>query len=278
MAWYEGTMTAEAGQLIAILYAKLPLNSCWARIDTPNTNEEVYEHKFNGTRDFVVYVKDNQSDYALVEIWDDWDTTGHAGVGNSLINSPGGDKANIIRKTLGAYGLRVDDDGFNFINKSSGWHYYVGNPSRFDTTRRQPIFIGHANYSSGSYYNLNPMALSAYYSSGNSGATWATLYDSAGGVRKWICFAGASFRPSPVDESSQSHYFLKTTANAYELFETRIQDKASPNLVFGKLTGVCSASYWTPTLSNGDTIKIEDVSWLVVKDATSGGTSLVRMD
>jgi len=278
MAWYEGTMTAGAGQLIAILDAKLPLNSCWAKLDTPNANEQVYEHKFNGTRDFVVYVKDNQDNYSLVEIWDDWDTTGHAGIGNSLINSPGGDKANIIRKTLGSYGLRVDDDGFNFINRPSGWHYYIGNPYRFDTTRRQPIFIGHANNTGGSYYNINPMAVSVYISTGLSGATWATLYDSAGGVAKWLCFAGASFFASAPNEASQSHYFLKTTANTYELFETRIQDYGSPKLVFGKLAGVCSASYWVSTLSNGDTINVEDTSWLVVKDSTSGGTSLIRMD
>jgi hypothetical protein len=97
-------------------------------------------------------------------------------------------------------------------------------------------------------------------------------------VVKRICFAGASFYNNTPNETYQSHYFLKTTANTYELFETRIQDYDSPKLVFGKLTGVCSASFWTPTLSNGDTIKIEDISWLVVKDSTSGGTSLVRMD
>ena len=278
MAWYEGTMTNAAGQLVSILDAKLPLNSCWEIVDTPNTNERVYGHKTNGTRDFCVYVMDNQADYATVELWDDWDAVNHQGIGNSIIAVGTGNTLR-IRKTAGAWGLRLTDNCFVFINRASGWAYYIGQTKRFDTNRNQPIIVAHTSYTSGTYYKQNPLGgingLSTTW--GSIGIFWGVLYDSAGGVAKSCYPAGAttSFSSSHTTQN-YGWWELKTTAGTYYVIESPVQDYDTPYLTFGLLDGVMALNGGNG-LSNGDVINVEGVSWLVVRGSQQA-VSLVRMD
>lgn len=280
MAWYEGTMTAGAGELIAILDAKLPLNSCWEIIDTPNTNERVYGHKTNGTRDFCVYVKDNQADWATIELWEDWDAQNHVGVGNALISVSSSNYTLRIRKTIGAWGMRVTDNCFVFINRASGWAYYIGQTKRFDTSRNQPIIVVHTSASSGAHYNQNPLSGINCLSNatwGYHGILWGVLYDSAGGVAKACYPAGAT---TSTTSTYTKEYFgwweLKTTAGTYYVVESPVQDHDTPYLTFGLLDGVMAFNGGNG-LSNGDVINVEDVSWLVVRGSKQA-VSLVRMD
>jgi len=278
MAWYEGTMTNADGQLVAILDNKLPLNSCWEIVDTPATNERVYGHKTNGTRDFCVYVKDNQADYATVELWDDWDAVNHQGVGNSL-RAIGSNYTLRIRKTTGAWGLRLTDNCFVFINRASGWAYYIGQTKRFDTNRNQPIIVAHTSASNGIYYNQNPLGGINGSSTtwGSIGLVWGVLYDSSGGVAKACYPAGAT---TSSNSTHTKQYFgwweLKTTAGTYYVIESPVQDYEAPYLTFGLLDGVMAYNGGNG-LSNGDVINVEGVSWLVVRGSQQA-VSLVRMD
>ena len=278
MAWYEGTMTNAAGELINILSDKLPNNENWEIVDTPNTNEKVYGHKYNGNRDFCVYVKDNQADFAIIEIWDDWDAESHAGVGNALIH-PSGTLILRIRKTVTQWGLRLTDNCFVFINKANGWGYYVGHPKRFDTNRVQPIFAGHTSGSS-QLYSVNPLGgiNGLSYTWGYYGVWWGVLYDSAGGVCKGCMPMGADGSTNPNYNSGYYGWWpLKTTANNYYVIESVVADYQSPWLAFGMLDGVFSGFCGNVAISNGDVINVEGTSWLVVMDS-KGFTALVRMD
>ena len=280
MAWYEGTITNAAGQLINILSDKLPNNENWEIVDTPDTNEKVYGHKYNGNRDFCVYVKDNQVDFATIEIWDDWDAESHAGVGNAL-KAVGSNYTLRIRKTITSWGLRLTDNCFVFILKGNGWGYYIGHPKRFDTNRVQPIFVGHTSYTSGNHYNYNPLSgKNGLYGSywGGQGLHWGVLYDSAGGVNKGCMPMGTT---DTISSTYTYHAYgwwpLKTTANTYYVIESVVGDYQTPWLAFGILDGVFSGFCGDVAISNGDILNVEGTSWLVVMDGV-GFVSLVRMD
>ena len=279
MAWYEGTMTNAAGELINILSDKLPNNENWEIVDTPNTNEKVYGHKYNGNRDFCVYVKDIQADFAIIEIWDDWDAESHAGVGNAL-KTVGNNYTLRIRKTITSWGLRLTDNCFVFVLKGNGWAYYIGHPKRFDTNRVQPIFVGHSSYSSGDGYSQNPLGgrNCVGYNWGYYGLHWGVLYDSAGGVNKACMPMGAVAQEySPYSSYCYGWWALKTTANTFYVIESVVADYQSPWLAFGILDGVFAGCCANVTISNGDIINVEGTNWLVVRDGV-GFISLVRMD
>jgi len=274
MAWYEGTMTNAAGQLVAILDDKLPLNSCWEIVDTPNTNERVYGHKTNGTRDFCVYVKDNQADYATVELWDDWDAETHVGVGGSI--STVGSYTFRIRKTGGGWGLRLTDNCFVLAVKGGGWAYYIGQAKRFDTSRNTPVFIGHTSNSGNTYYGINPFS-STNFNNTTSPAVWMFLRDSAGVVGNRASALGLSNGSNVSSDNYTSKWPIKTTAGTYIVFESVLVEYSSPKLAIGHFDGAFCGWVDASGLNNGDVINVEGVSWMVVLDSYNNAT-LIRMD
>jgi hypothetical protein len=275
MAWYEGTMTNAAGQLVSILDAKLLLNSCWEIVDTPNTNERVYGHKFNGTRDFVFVLKDNQADYATVELWDDWDTETHVGVGNSITTV--GSYTFRIRKTGGGWGLRVTDNCFVLAVKGGGWAYYIGQAKRFNTSRNTPVFIGHTSSAGHTYYGANPVSSSNFNTSTSTPIVWMFLRDSAGVVGNRASALGLSNGTSVSSDTYTSKWPIKTTAGTYIVFESVLAEYSSSKLAIGHFDGAFCGWVDGAGLSNGDTINVEGVGWLVVLDGYNNAT-LIRMD
>jgi len=275
MAWYEGTMTNAAGQLVAILDDKLPLNSCWEIVDTPNTNERVYGHKFNGNRDFCVYVKDNQADYATIELWGDWDAQNHVGVGNSITTV--GSYTFRIRKTGGGWGLRVTDNCFVLAVKGGGWAYYIGQAKRFDTSRNTPVFIGHLSNSGHTNYGMNPFSSSNFNSSTSSPIVWMFLRDSAGVAGNRASALGVSNGTGVASDVNSSKWPIKTTAGTYIVFESVLVEYSSPKLAIGRFDGSFCGWVDGAGLSNGDRINVEGVNWLVVLDGYNYAT-LIRMD
>jgi len=278
MAWYEGTMNNNAGSMLAIWDVELLKNSNWDIYDADaalGANVKVYGHKTNGTRDFCIVAKDNQEDFTTIQIWDDWDTTNHVGVGNSLIYTPGGTTYTLrIRKTIGGYGIRLNDRGFSWINKPWGHHYFLGRSLEFDQTRNQgrgqPIFIGHNSNTGHSAYVNNPMGSNCY-----NNYAWACphceLYNANGGIDQWVVKAGFTL------DATTGQFRGKTTAGTYELFETRIQEVGSPYLVIGILEGVCALGQAATGLNNGDIVNVEGMSWLCCQGGNNS-ISFVRMD
>ncbi len=275
MAWYEGTMSNADGQLVNILDSKLPLNSCWEIVDTPATNERVYGHKFNGNRDFCVYVKDNQIDYATIELWDDWDAENHQGVGESVTVI--GSYTFRIRKANGGWGLRVTDNCFVLAVKGGGWAYYVGQVKRFDTSRNTPVFIGHTSYSSHTNYSNNPFSSSTFNSTTSTPLVWVFLRDSAGVVGNRASGLGLCNGISVASDINNSKWLIKTTAGTYIVFESVLTEHSSPKLAIGFFDGAFCGWVDASGLNNGDIISVEGVSWLVVLDSVNYAT-LIRMD
>jgi len=275
MAWYEGTMTNAAGQLVAILDNKLPLNSCWEIVDTPATNERVYGHKTNGTRDFCVYVKDNQADWATIELWEDWDAQNHVGVGGSI--STVGSYTFRIRKTHGGWGVRLTHNCFVLAVKGGGWAYYIGQAKRFDTSRNTPVFIGHTSNSGVSYYGMNPFSSTNFNSTTATPIVWMFLRDSAGVVENRASALGLSNGSSVSSDGYTSKWPIKTTAGTYIVFESVLVEYSSPKLAIGHFDGAFCGWVDASGLNNGDVINVEGVSWMVVLDSYNYAT-LIRMD
>lgn len=66
------------------------------------------------------------------------------------------------------------------------------------------------------------------------------LYNASGGVDQ---YAKAGFTTSSqvsYASGTSGHSRAKTTANTYELFETRVQEVGDPYLIIGILEGVCA--------------------------------------
>ena len=285
MAWYEGNMNNSAGSMLAIWDVELLKNSNWDIYDADaalGANVKVYGHKTNGVRDFCIKALDNQADYTTIEIWDDWDTTNHIGVGNSLIYTPGGTTYTLrIRKTIGGYGIRLNDRGFSWINKPWGHHYFLGRSLEFDPARNngkgQPIFIGHSSNTGQAAYSNNPMGSNCQNSQAGA-CPHCELYNANGGVDQWVVKAGFTLSASSsYSDGATGQFRGKTTAGTYELFETRVQEVDDPYLIIGILEGVCALGQATQGLSNGDIVKVEGTSWLCCKGGNAS-VSFVRMD
>jgi len=251
MAWNEGTMSQSAGALLSILDTYLVANDYWSVYDSAaGTNAKVYRnYDASANVDYYVKVDDNYTDYAIVELWEGWDSGGHSGTGNSLatINS----YSMYIQKPSGGYSIAVSDHRFIFIKLTDGQAYYIGQLKRFDTSKNMPIAIV-ATASNSTY---NPLA---YFNSG-SAAGWACLFDELGNV-------GSILYPR---EHNSAHQSLMTIASTVLIFET-VAVNDSTEKAMGQIEGVCRYYNQANGLANGQTVSLDGYEWLVVDDGTYG--------
>jgi len=251
MAWNEGTMGNQPGDLLAILDSYLVANDYWSVYDaSAGTNTKVYRnYDASANVDYYVKVSDNNVGFATIELWEGWDSGSHSGTGNSLttINS-----SNMyIRKPSGGYGIAVSDHRFIFVALSSGYAYYIGQLMRFDTSKNMPIAIV-ATASSSTYSPL------AYFNSGNA-AGWACLFDELGNV-------GSILYPR---EHNSAHQSLMTIASTVLIFETVVVNDSTKKAM-GQIEGVCRYYNQANGLANGQTVSLDGYEWLVVDDGTYG--------
>jgi len=264
MAWYDGTLTAAAGQLKAILDAKLVLNAFWHIEDAAaGANIGVY-HNYDPDNnvDYMVVISDNQADYASVALWAGWDSGAHAGTGASWLSAT----EYTINKTAGAYGLSVLDHRFIYVTKEPTRvdFYYVGQPLRFDVTKDMPMMTARDTATSEFGCGTAGPAASSRY--------WLALRDEDGAKR--------SVAPTwYYSDSAKASPFALTSDGRYLIRETPVWNLTSLKLI-GLLEGVCGLGVSDyQGLANLDTVTDEDANvWLALCGPTSAGrgVALVR--
>jgi len=251
MAWDEGTMSQTAGALLTVLDTYLVANDYWSVYDaSAGTNAKVYRnYDASANVDYYVKVDDNYTDYAIVELWEGWDSGSHAGIGNSLttINT----YSMYIQKPSGGYGIAVSNHRFVFIELTDGRGYYIGQLKRFDTSKNMPCAIVATSSSSGG----NPIG---YYNS-SSTAGWACLFDEDGNVGNII----------HAREYTSGHQTLTTIASTILIFETIIVNNATKKAM-GQLENICRYHSSQVGLTNGQTVSLDGYEWLVVDNGTYG--------
>ena len=247
MAWHEGTMmTNNAGELLAVLDAKLPLNPRWSIYDAAaGANCKVYRnHDAGANVDYYVKVDDNYAGYAILELWEGWDAIGHAGTGSSYTTY----NANTLKifKAAGGWGLSVRDHRFIFCEFSTYSSVYIGQLKRFDLTKNMPCIICHGS----NVTAYNPIgSLQA-----SNRCVWTSLFDELGNV-------GREIRPNALYGTTYPIFHLKTIAGTFLVTEHPVY-----NAVTGNLMGVIEGSCWmhanSEGLSNGDIISIAGIDWI----------------
>lgn len=246
MAYTSGTIGAGVGNFISILDVDLVANDKWSVHDAAaGVNAKVYRcHDAVNNVDFYVYVDNNNAATAIIELWEDWDEIGHAGVGDSLTTV----NALNLRFEFAdgeGYGLCVSDHRMIFLNYTDYRGYYCGQVERFDTTKNMPIWIGN---------NTATENALGYYDDGTRDGQWEALYDEDGNIRKQL---------QPFLYSSANLY-RKTIAGSYWVQELPVYNVSTSKLL-GTLEGVGGYGYTEQDgLNNGDIITINSVEWIAM--------------
>lgn len=258
MAWYEGTfVNANAGNLIALFDAYLPLNSHWTIYDdAAGTNAKVYRnYDADETSNYYVLVNDNQADYGIIQIWEGWDAVGHAGVGNSIqaINT----YAMRINRPAGGWFLSVREHRIIFIN-TNAVGTYIGQLEREDITKNMPVYIGELTGT----LKLNAMG---YFNTGTA-AGWAALFDEGGTVGRImeaLAFASANI-------------YIRTHLGQYRLMNWPIYNSVTFNLL-GNLLGATYQFSSANGLNRWQTISLDGTDWLAINgDAATKYWNLIE--
>ena len=260
MSWYDGTLTAAAGQLKAILDEKLPLNDFW-HIEDAGAGENIgvyHNYDPDNNVDYIVLISDNQADYASLALWAGWDSGAHAGTGASWSSAT----EYTIRKTAGAYGLSVLDHRFVFANKETKLGYYVGQLLRFDVTKNMPCMTVGDSTGDNNPVGRGPYATYVY---------WLCLADEVG-VGRTVAPLGYS-----ASESYFGNAYCLTSDGRYFLRETAVVNRTSLKLL-GLLEGVALIGGDAQGLANLDTVTDENAAeWLALVPATiNRGACLIR--
>lgn len=235
--------SAAGSRISAIWDGIVILNAKWSCYDAAaGANAKVYRcHDAAKSVDFYVYVDDNQADYSIIQLWEDWDEPGHAGVGDFLVDA-GGNQLRLYA-SMGCHVI-VND---HRVIVTTGWNNlqcYIGQLKRIDETKNMPVYLGRTT--GATYYN--PLG---YYDSPTHVA-WRALFNHVGDVNQ-------ALRPYAHQDTEQ---FLKTILGTYIFQETPVYDLGTL-LILGYLDGVCY-SYTTPNgFGNGQIISCEDGDWLV---------------
>lgn len=277
MALYEGTLSSGIGGLIAMLDVQLVKNPYWSIYDdNAGTNCKVYENNCPAENSlFYLKVDDNYADYAIIELWEGWDATAHAGTGRSLTKSSGGTNLLYIRKAAQTYKLMLDNLRFKLIQVGVVFSCYVGQPKRFDESKNQPIVICTPASAKGN----NSLGRRNYdYASYDDGASWRALFDNNGNNSTVLPF-GAGYWV----ESGSNNYFagqgIATGDGKFMIFETPIIFWTDTK-VFGQLDGVMSIGRSGCPLANGDIVYVDTIPWifLIAAGTSYYGKCLVRLN
>lgn len=259
MAYTSGIAGTAVGALLTILDVDLVANDKWTIHDAAaGVNAKVYRcYDAPANVDFYVYVNDNIGTvYAKFELWEDWDEVGHAGVGASISAAT---NDFLIRKDAGGYGLCVSDHRFIHIDFVRYVPTYIGQLTRFDTSKNMPMTV-----CSGDTADTlsNPLG---FYNIGTSGQ-WKCLFDENETARLL----------QPVGKNPAQGRVIKTISGGYWVPEIAVYNETTL-LLMGTLEGVGAHIYVAANgLVNGDIITIDAVEWVALFGDGSAYGCLVR--
>jgi hypothetical protein len=252
MAYEFARIGTAAGARLTDLWDGIIINNAkWSVKDAAaGANAKTYRCLDAGNNvDFCVYVDDNQADFSIIEIWEDWNAGAHVGVGASLTDV----SANVFRvyASQGVH-VMVSDHRVLLGGSVGAQGYYIGQPTRFDVTKNMPFYIGSTD--GGSHYGtLGRYELSTQIA-------WRTLWDHSGNVDRQI-------RPYAYNSAQK---FARTCRGTY-VFEEIVVYEEIGKVCQGYLEGVAHF-YLTPNgFFNGEIITCEDGDWLM-----QGGTDTTK--
>jgi len=258
MAWYGRYGYDTAGDLKAFFdyivtnYGQDENGYGWTIKDAnAGTNIGVYQCQPDANSKFVLVIKDNQTGYANVEYWDDWDAVNHVGVGNSMTIGKGSYNLILCKKT-GQWFAAIDKDRVVFVCVPMNMAYYLGYPDRFDTSYNTPLFIGWNSSNSSQGYYHNPLG-------------WN---DTANATPEWRAFRAVSGTYSVQSYGYPTGFITLTPDSKYLLCETVV---VCGNYALGKLKGVFSKFTAAPVVYSNQRILVNGIYWLAVR-ANSGST------
>ena len=262
MAITKGRCTNAAGSAIAVLDVALLANTNWSIYDaSAGTNAKTY--CCSGVVTFYVWVSDNQADYFNVRIFQTWDSGTHVGSGWNT-------ESLSFAKHQPVYTVHVSDLRFIWITTSIGgyvtnWVAYCGEIKRLIETNPYCLVVGANSYPT----NYSPLHNEGYY------VSWKLGRSDAG---------TANCGAAPVGQRAASPYRVWEDYNKDRRFfgETRVYYLDSAYYYIGSLDGVIIMFACPVEYTNGNTIVINGIEYIVYKDETnsidSARTLLVRND
>lgn len=246
MAYEFARIGLAAGDRLADLWDAIVVsNAKWSVYDAAaGANAKTYRcNDIPNNVDFYVYIDDNQADYSILELWEDWDEVGHAGVGDSLVDI----SAHTFRiHAVGGVHVCVSD---HRVLLGSSWNaltYYIGQPIRFDTTKNMPFYIG------GTDNTTNFIGTLGHYDQYSYGV-WRTLWDHLGNL---------NVRLSAYAWNSTQKY--ARTCRATYVFEDTVVYEDTNKICLGYLDGVCHLYSTSNGFRTGEVITCEDADWLLL--------------
>lgn len=248
MAWYDGVIGSAAGDLNNILATDLVLNANWHVEDAGAGADIGVYHCLDAANnvDFILWVDDDQANYAEIALWEGWDSGTHTGTGVSLYSD--GTYVPRIRKIAGGYGLSVRDHCFVFVSTQSGFGNYVGETIRADDSFSMPIIISHD--SAAAIGTMNPLG---FYGGGATKAYWRCMRDHAS-IQRFVF---------PHCLSATSTHVIKDFNGNYWLTEWPVYFQTI-NRLLGFLEGVMYFYNGPNDLVNNDLVDVAGQDWLAV--------------
>jgi hypothetical protein len=259
MAWYGRYGYNTAGDLknffdyIITNYGQDENGYGWTIKDAnAGTNIGVYQCHPDANSKFVLVIKDNQTNYANVEYWDDWNADSHSGVGNSMTYGCNSSYNLQIWKRAGQWFASIDKDRIVYVSLGMNMAYYLGYPDRFDITKDTPIFVGWDNFNSAQNGGYNPLG---YWGNSTSYPEWRAFRSAEGNYNVLLYYYPAGFIALSPD-------------GRYICLESLV---VAGNFCIGKLKGVFVKTTTPPIVYSGQQLQINGTKWFAVR-ASSGGT------
>lgn len=225
-------------------------------------NTRVYECDDSGGSGalFYVLVADDNTGFALIELWEGWNSTTHAGTGASRIVFSSTYTLRIYRPASG-WNISVKDYSFRMIN-GTGEGYYIGRPGVVHESGQNVVMFCGCSTTSG--YN----AISYSYPNNQYGG-WCFLFDEDEtqnlAVDGMSCASGQAIRRATQYADGRIYTLPTTIVNVSTLYQVGYFTDV---LNFGD----ASSQYlrcWQRMILDGEV-------WMIF--GTSGGYSAFKMD
>jgi len=253
MAWYGRYGYNTAGDLKAFFdyiitnYGQDSNGYGWTIKDAnAGTNIGVYQCQPDANSKFVLIIKDDQTGYADIEYWDDWDATTHSGVGNSMTYGFSSSYKLQIWKRTGQWFAAIDKDRIVYICLTMGMAYYLGYPDRYDTTKDTPVFVGWNNYSTNQGLFYNPLG----------------YWNNTGGYPEWRAFRDAAGNYNSLLSAYPGGFITLTPDSRYICMESLV---TTGNYCLGKLKGVFCKWTNAPIVYSGQRLQINGDDWICIR-------------
>ena len=204
------------------------------------TNCKVYQCSDAGSNClFYVKVDDQHLGFAVIELWEGWNSGTHIGTG-AFLKTVGSSVDLRITSGAGGYGISVRNHCFIWQDNFNTTGSYIGQPRRKDVSKNIVVFCGQG--SSANYPGLAKPGNDAYTS-------WGSLFDELGNK------VNLGF---PASDGTA--YRLKTILGELELRETPLVNLTT-FFIMGELEGVASYGNSNVGVVTGDTCVIGGVTW-----------------